>query len=404
MTPAPRDGFDEDELAPWDHPGPRMMSTRADEIVKQTPALAAAVDTDPAWVPDEERFTVTVTEWEPVDLAPVLRGECVTPKPTVLERIDGIRFLYPGRLNLAMGETESGKTWWALMATKQELAAGHHVIYCDFEDGPESVVERLRALGATVEQISTHLTYVNPAGHFDELAKEAMEVAIAHKGAPTLAIIDGVTEAMGELGLDPIKGPDVAAYFASSPRWLARTGAAVLLIDHVTKSRENRGRWAIGSERKLSGLDGAAYGFEMIRPFGRGKTGSVKVTVAKDRCGHIRQHEGIGHAIAMMGLKSWPDGGVTVSLEVPEATTSDGAFRPTVLMGKLSKAIVEQPGLTARALRSAVPGSNDHKALALELLVNEGFVEIEPGPNRAMKHVSKMPFQVVAGGANDVDF
>jgi hypothetical protein len=381
-----------------------MMSTRADEIVKQTPALAAAVDTDPAWVPDEERFTVTVTEWEPVDLAPVLRGECVTPKPTVLERIDGIRFLYPGRLNLAMGETESGKTWWALMATKQELAAGHHVIYCDFEDGPESVVERLRALGATVEQISTHLTYVNPAGHFDELAKEAMEVAIAHKGAPTLAIIDGVTEAMGELGLDPIKGPDVAAYFASSPRWLARTGAAVLLIDHVTKSRENRGRWAIGSERKLSGLDGAAYGFEMIRPFGRGKTGSVKVTVAKDRCGHIRQHEGIGHAIAMMGLKSWPDGGVTVSLEVPEATTSDGAFRPTVLMGKLSKAIVEQPGLTARALRSAVPGSNDHKALALELLVNEGFVEIEPGPNRAMKHVSKMPFQVVAGGANDVDF
>jgi hypothetical protein len=362
-----------------------------------------AVTAEPAWTPDEERFVITVTEWEPVDLAPVLRGECVTPKPTVLERIDGIRLLYPGRLNLLMGETESGKTWAALVATAQELEVDHHVIYCDFEDGPESVVERLRALGATVEQITSHLTYVNPAGPFDELAKEAMEEAIAHKGPPTLAIIDGVTEAMGELGLDPIKGPDVAAYFASSPRWLARTGAAVVLIDHVTKSRENRGRWAIGSERKLSGLDGAAYGFEMIRPFGRGKTGSVKVTVSKDRCGHIRQHEGIGHAIVMMGLKSWPDGGVTVSLEVPEASDG-GSFRPTYLMEKLSSAITEQPGLTARALRSAVKGSNDHKALALELLVNEGFVEVEPGPHRALKHVSKMPFLAVAGGANDVDF
>jgi hypothetical protein len=403
MSPEPRDGFDENELAPWDHPGPRMMSTRADEIVKQTPALAAAVDTDPGWVPDEERFVVTVTEWEPVDLAPVLRGECVTPKPTVLERIDGIRLLYPGRLNLFMGETESGKTWAADVATAQELAAGHHVIYLDFEDGPESVVERLRALGAAVEQIATRLTYVNPAGHFDELAKEAIEVAIAHKGPPTLAIIDGVTEAMGELGLDPIKGPDVAAYYASSPRWLARTGAAVLLIDHVTKSRENRGRWAIGSERKLSGLDGAAYGFEMVRPFGRGKTGSVKVTVAKDRCGHIRQHEGIGGAIVMMGLKSWPDGGVTVSLEVPEASES-GSFRPTYLMEKMSSAIADNPGLTSRALRSAVRGKNDAKDLALELLVNEGYVDVEYGPNRAKQHTSKMPFQVVAGGANDVDF
>jgi len=359
---------------------------------------------EPAWTPDEERFVVTITEWEPVDLAPVLRGECVTPKPTVLERIDGIRLLYPGRLNLLMGETESGKTWAALVATAQELAVDHHVIYCDFEDGPESVVERLRALGATVEQITSHLTYVNPAGPFDELAKEAMEEAIARKGAPTLAIIDGVTEAMGELGLDPIKGPDVAAYFASSPRWLARTGAAVVLIDHVTKSRENRGRWAIGSERKLSGLDGAAYGFEMIRPFGRGKTGSVKVTVSKDRCGHVRQHEGAGKVIAIMELKSWPDGGVTASLEVPKAAESDGSFRPTWLMEKMSQAIADHPGLSARALREAVKGNNETKALALELLVNEGFVEVEVGSNRQHKHVSRIPFQVIDGGVPDGAF
>ena len=58
----------------------------------------------------------------------------------------------------------------------------------------------------------------------------------------------------------------------------------------------------------------------------------------------------------------------------------------------------------ASRLRSAVKGSNDHKALALELLVNEGFVEVEPGPHRALKHVSKMPFLAGVGGVTDVDF
>ncbi|HEX3840812.1 MAG TPA: AAA family ATPase [Acidimicrobiales bacterium] len=379
------------------------MSDPAGVLERSRQIEAERNGSEPQWELAEKRHVVSITQWEPVDLDPVLKGECVTPKPSVLERSDGVRLLYPGRLNLLMGETESGKTWAALVAVTQELGARNHVIYCDFEDSPESVVERLRALGATVEQITSGLTYINPAGRFDELAQEEMRDAIARKGVPTLAVIDGVTEAMGDVGLDPSSGPDVAAYYASSPRWLARTGAAVVLVDHVTKSRENRGRWAIGSERKLSGLDGAAYGFEMVRPFGRGRTGSVKVTVAKDRCGHIRQFEGIGHGIVVMELKSWPDGGVTATLAVPDSVT-DEAFRPTYLMEKLSTAIADSPGLTTRALRAAVKGKNDAKDLALELLVNEGYVDIEFGPNRAKKHVPLKPFRLIEGGGNDADF
>jgi hypothetical protein len=204
-------------------------------------------------------------------------------------------------------------------------------------------------------------------------------------------VIDGVTEAMSDIGLDPMSGTDVAAYYAGSPRWLARTGAAVALIDHVTKSQEGRGRWAIGSERKLSGLDGAAYGFEMIRPFGRGKTGSVKITIAKDRCGHVRQHAGPRGVIAIAELQSWPDGGVTISFDPPE-TTDGGSFRPNYLMERLSTAITQSPGLTTRALRGAVQGKSDAKDLALELLVSEGYVTIEPGPRGARLHHPKRPF------------
>ena len=262
------------------------------------------------------------------------------------------------------------------------------------EDGPETAVERLRALGVPADRIAAKFTYLNPGGRFDELAQAVILEAIAAKGAPSLVVIDGVTEAMSDIGLDPISGTDVAVYYAGSPRWLARTGAAVVLVDHVTKSHEGRGRWAIGSERKFSGLDGAAYGFESLVPFGRGKSGLVKMTVAKDRCGHIRQHAGGGGAIAMVELKSWPDDGITVNFDPPEAATG-GSFRPTHIMTKLSEAITDQPGLTSRALRAAVAGKSDTKDLALELLVQEGYVEVQAGARGARLHHSLRPFGVI---------
>jgi hypothetical protein len=349
------------------------------------------VDEVPPWEAEQIMPAPSVSRWEPIDLAAVLRGEQVTPAPSVFERSDGIRLLYPGRINALIGETESGKTWVAMAIVAQELNAGRHVIYADFEDGPESAVERLRSLGVGVEAIADHLTYLNPGGRFDELAQAVVAEAIELRGAPSLAIIDGVTEAMSDIGLDPMSGTDVALYYASSPRWLARTGAAVVLVDHVTKSHESRGRWAIGSERKLSGLDGAAYGLESLTPFGRGKTGLVKVTVAKDRCGHIRQHVGGAGVITMVELKSWPDDGVTASFDPPEAAM-DGPFRPTHFMTKLSEAIVQNPGLTTKALHGAVTGKTETKTLALELLVSEGYVERRKGHRGSLLHHSLRAF------------
>jgi len=336
-----------------------------------------------------------VSTWERVDLGPILRGEKVTPSPSVLARADGIRMLYPGRLNLFMGETESLKTWAADIAVVQELREDHHVIYVDFEDTPESAVERLQSLGAASEQIESGFSYYHPAGRFNDIAALSIEELISQNGALTLVVIDGVTEAMSMMDLDPGKGPDVAHFYSSFPRWLARTGAAVVLIDHVTKSTEGRGRWAIGSERKLSGLDGAAYAFTTIHQFGRGRTGTAKITVSKDRCGFVRQHEGSGRTIAVMELRSWPDGGVTFSLEAPElATKSDGTFRPIVLMEKASKAIEANPGLSKRALRTAVGSKHDHADLAIELLVIEGYAFIELGPNRSQRYNLRKPFRV----------
>ena len=100
--------------------------------------------------------------------------------------------------------------------------------------------------------------------------------------APYFAVIDGVTEALTIFGLDLNDNADSARWYQQLPRPIVRRGAAVLLIDHVTKDREGRGRFAIGAQHKLAGVD-VAYGVEVVEPFGGGRDGLVKVTVAKDR-------------------------------------------------------------------------------------------------------------------------
>jgi hypothetical protein len=142
-------------------------------------------DFDPAELAPYE--SISITRWEPIDLGPVLRGEAVTPAPSVLEIAPLVFLFYAARISALIGETEACKTWIILVAIAQELLAGHHVIYADFEDGPESAVERLRALGVSAEAIASHLTYLNPGGRFDDLAQAVIEEAMANRGVPSLA-------------------------------------------------------------------------------------------------------------------------------------------------------------------------------------------------------------------------
>lgn len=320
----------------------------------------------------------------------------------MLTRDDGVSLGYPGRINVLFGETESLKSWAAGIASTQQLDLGHHVMYVDFGDGPETIVERLRALGVATDTILDYFSYIQPTGPFDDDARESVEALIQRRGVPTLVVVDAMTEAMAQMDLDPMVGTDVTTFYSGWPAWFKRTGAAVTLLDHVTKSREGRGRWAIGSERKLSGIDGAAIAFDVLEPFGRGRTGRVRLSVSKDRPGHVRAYQQAGGTVAVMELRSYPDGGVMYSLEAP-AERSD-TFRPTVLMEKLSRAIEETPGLGKRALLGAVPGKQDAKYLALELLVAEGYVRVEPGVRGGQLHHPVRPFAGDLEVAEDVTF
>lgn len=82
----------------------------------------------------------------------------------------------------------------------------------------------------------------------------------------------------------------------------------------------------------------------------------------------------------------------TQRIEPRERGEQPAAFRPTVLMERVSRALEAEPGLSRRALRAAVKGRNDAKELALDLLVAEEYAERRT-EGQAVRHYSTRPFR-----------
>jgi AAA domain len=335
----------------------------------------------------------SLSSWAPVDLAPVVAGieagEIVGPVPELMPRIDGPCLLYPGELHSLAGEPESCKGWIALAAASPILATAA-VLYLDFEDAPASIVSRLLALGADPAAVVERFVYVRPSDPFTPDVLRALLDARPYR----LGVIDGVSEAYGLLGLDIESNADAATFLGALPRPMAERGAAVLAVDHVTKSRESRGRYTLGAQHKLAGV-AAAYSANVIKAPSRASGGLVKVKVEKDRHGHVRGHAE-GGVIALARIEPEDDGArVRVTLDPPEAsTTEEGDFRPTTLMRKVSRFIEGAPGASGRAIREAVSGRATYVDTALRRLIAEGYVEHRPGREG---HHSLRPFDDAEG-------
>ena len=346
----------------------------------------ALVDAEAAAEEAADVVAAQNSSWSPVDLTPALDGREAENQPAFLVREDGVHLLYERKLHTFFAEPESAKGWLALQACVELISDGRHVLYIDFEDSETTLVGRLLALGCTHDQIAECVTYIRPDEPLTDSAKADLDAAIAH--GPALVVIDGVTEALTIFGLDLNDNSDSARFYEQLPRPMVRAGAAVFLIDHVAKDRDGRGRFAIGAQHKLAGVD-VAYSLEVVEPFGRGRDGVVKVTVVKDRPGHVRQYADERNRIAEMKLSSDAESGeVTISLAPPGDAT---AWRPTFLMGRISEAIAAEPGMTTRGIREGVPGNNAAKQVALRLLIADRYVDrVQDG--QANRHYSLRPF------------
>lgn len=246
------------------------------------PQNEATADVDAETDIDETGAT-----WRPIDLGPYLRGEIISPKPTLgIARDDGQRCLYPGREHAVIGETESGKSWFCLMCSAAEMRAGNRVVYIHFEEAdPASTIERLQFLGLPDDTISGHLVFLGPG---EQVRREWLTALM--QPPPTLVILDGVNEAMALHGAE-IKAAEGASEFRRrlvTP--FLRAGAAVLSCDHLPMGTDHTRRDAYGTVHKGNAIDGARFVMVNKEPFGRGMRGMSHVYLTKDRPGALRIH------------------------------------------------------------------------------------------------------------------
>ncbi len=328
--------------------------------------------------------------WRPVDLAGVvagvLDGTVERPTPTIGIRDDKVGLFYAGRVNGLAGESGVGKSWVLLHVCAEQLDAGNHVIFIDLEDNESGVVSRLLSLGVDGDAIVGRFHYIHPdepynleaAGHVHQL------IAAYH---PTVVVIDSTGEA---LAIDGVKDVDdeVARWFRRFPRAIADLGPAVIVADHVTKNRETRGLHAIGSQRKRAAINGAMYIVEPIKTLGIGHAGAVKLTTGKDRNG---THP-TGTVAGIYNLDATEDRIAATLTASTSTTTESGAFRPTVLMEKVSRYLELHPRASKNAVESDVTGRRDYLRQALDVLVAEGWVTSEHA-GRAVQHSVVTPFR-----------
>lgn len=386
------------------------VQRRRQQAADQLAQLVRLPDPDPARLaelaaraaePDADQHGAPVARrtWKPVNLDAVLDGTSQPPAPSVGTREDGRGLFYPGRLHVVAAESEAGKTWFALAAAAEELTFGRACVYLDFEDDETGIVGRLMSMGVSSDKIRDRFAYIKP--------EEAVGTGVNRRDLaeavgdlrPSLAILDGVTEAMSLHGLELKDNTDVASFGRMLPRWIAESGAAVVTLDHVVKDREARsGGYAIGGVHKLNGLNGAMYLMENRDPFGVGLTGRSRILIRKDRPAQLRRygvkvHDGL-FWYADLVVESHHEDFAEVTLPPPAAQDSgEAAFRPTVIMGRICAALAPVPGgLSKNAIEGAVTGKATAVRYGLELLVSEGYVaEEKVGAAKLHKLVRSFP-------------
>lgn len=336
---------------------------------------------------EEERST-----WWPRDLERYLCDDESEieeePGPVLLRRDDGQALFYAGKINGLIGESESGKSWVAMTAAAQTIAEGGHVLYVDFEDSDRGVVSRLRALGASKAALREHLIYVGPQESLASVLARKDFGEVKDLRSWSLIVVDGFNVAMTLLGLDLNSNDDATKFYARLLRPLAATGAAVCYVDHVPKHEDNRGKGGIGAQQKRALTDGTALRVAVNEPFGRGQVGKLRLSVDKDRPGHVRGAAVEGGWAGTAVLSSDVETGeVHAVIEAPTAV-GDGRKEPTTVMVKVSDVLMsgrDQEWSNA-AVAEAVGGRKAVALDALSALARRGYIERTKGPKGAMQN------------------
>ena len=317
--------------------------------------------------------------WDVINLANI------EVRPQLQPSLGGVGLVYPGKRHVFSGPPESAKTLAAYAIAIEEIRAGGVVLLIDFEMGPHEARDRLRELGATDEDFA-RLHYVEP-----DTAATKQTMGGLLKWEPTLVIIDASAGAYELQGLDDNKRQAVEEFAAKWIDPFRFAEVATILIDHVVKNAEGRGKYAIGSERKIGSAD-VHLGFETVQAVRRGGDGLYRVIVHKDRLGHLHRPKA-----AEFVVSSHPDTHAMTTafaLATSDQAESEHHWQPTHQMEQVSRYLEEQEGPRSQTrIENAVHGRAKYVRQALAELVRTGYATEQPGAGSARLFATARPYR-----------
>lgn len=307
--------------------------------------------------------------WLPINLTDL------PDEPPAPPTLGGFGIVYHGKRHVFSGPQESAKTLAAYAIGLETLRTddNHTLALIDFEMGARSARTRLRELGATNDELG-RLYYYEP-----EKPADIDHIALIVALNPVLVIIDAAAGAYSIQGLDDNNRGDVEKFTNLYTRVFFQAEIATIVVDHVVKNTETRGKYAIGSERKTGGVD-VHLGFDTILPIKRGSTGIYKVTTHKDRDGWHQRGR-----LADLHLTSDPFTHM-IRWEWRQAEHLDdpNQWMPTIYMERVSSYLADDGEACSRKhLEDNVEGGTDYIRSALEHLKRLGFVTETRGPRKA---------------------
>lgn len=281
-------------------------------VSRQAPEIERDVDhelnvnaSEIAATPMEERDPLSerIGSWQAVDLEPYLLGTVKPPEPSILERSDGKYLMYPGRVNMLYGSSESAKSWIALWVALQHISTGQRVMYLDLEDDPVNTLNRLQLMGASRDDLGKNqFVYIRPEDPLAPMQRnrwgkdestpsgrenlELFERELEEKD-PTLIIADGMSVLYGLHGLNTNDTVDTDVITGWMKKLTRNGRATVIIIDHTGKGAE-KGAMPIGSQHKVSMVQGTLLQVWPVKQPMPGALGEVELIVLKDRPGAVR--------------------------------------------------------------------------------------------------------------------
>ena len=191
-------------------------------------------------------------------------------------RSDGVALIPEGKVSSIIGDVSTCKTWILLDIARWIAGRGGRVLWWDFEDSKETLLDRCAAIGFGPDEGLGNVGFVPPALADEPGLVQQAALWVRQGDVPGLVVIDALSSA----GC-PSDGSDISPWWDTHVTPFG-TSQTMVLGDHRPKRAEDRAPGGIGSVHKRSFLTGVLLLADGV-PWTKEDDGRISLVNQKDR-------------------------------------------------------------------------------------------------------------------------